>query len=107
MQTEISTYAKTFIIVDGLDGASTAVRFKLPHILQSLDVNLFISSRSLTDIVVELREAIRVDMLAPSSDMKDCIRDELSRVTLVSRLSANDGSLRAIIDKIEEKSNGS
>lgn len=105
---ELSIYAKTFFVVDGLDEASTSVRVELLNILRSLDVNLFLSSRPSSDIVVELHEAIRVDMLAPSSDLKAFIRYELSNRTLVSRLSLQHSSYHhEITRKIDEKSNGS
>ena len=108
LRTEISDYAKNFIIVDGLDEASTTVRNKLLEILDSLNINLFISSHSLTDTVEQLRDAIRVGMLAPSIDLKAFIRYELPNKTVVSRLSLENSSLHhTIIEMIEEKSNGS
>ena len=107
LRTEISTYAKNFIIVAGLDEASTTVRNKLLEILESLDVNLFISSRSLTDTVEQFCDAIRVDMLAPSIDLKAFICYELSNRTLVSPLSLDSNFHHTIIEKMEEKSNGS
>ena len=108
LRTEVSTYAKTFIVVDGLDEASTTVCTRLLNILHTLDVKLFVSSRPLTDVVVDLHEAIRIDMLAGGSDLKAFIRYELSNSTLVSPLSATDSSPQhSIIEKIVEKSNGS
>ena len=58
--------------------------------------------------MVELHEAIRVDMLAPSSDVKAFIRYELAKNSLSPHISAKDWSRHhAMIDEIEEKSNGS
>lgn len=105
--TVVSTFKRTFIIIDALDEAVPNVRTRLLEILRSLPVSLLVTSRSMGEIRSELEGSVIALIPTSSDDLSNFVEAELTSTSTLERLLAKDPKLRdTIISKVIEKSEG-
>lgn len=108
--TELGIFTKIFIVIDALDETSENgdVRSSFLPKLQSLPVNLFVTSRHSPTIESMFSQGSRrQDIRANDGDLRKFVRGRISSPSLLARLIKNDANLEELVEsKIVSKAQG-
>jgi hypothetical protein len=108
LQSEIETYSKVFVIADALDECSeyNGARANLLKTLQSLDVNLMVTSRDLSSIGREFQNTKCVRIHASDEDVQRYIEGRIPGTRIESFVSGNPTLQDTIVAKVIQNVRG-
>lgn len=105
----VANFSQTFIIVDALDECLEENQIGLIAQIQRITprVNLFITSRHIVDIDLDLQNTYNMEVRASDRDMTNYIESSISNSSRLNRYVVRQSSLgEEIVTRIVEKAQG-